>query len=282
MITVIITYYNTPYDQLKQAVDSVLNQTFSKIQFLLVDDGSQRHYEFEGVEQITLDHNVGQAEAQNIALSYARGEYLYFMDADDYIYRRTLELLMRTLIDTNADIAVGRYTQKADDNLGSGSDKPIIFDKRQVLMEICGFPFRAFNVTFNTVWNKLYRRKLFDDIKFPTGLTHNDTFTTHKLVWKAESIALLPMITYYYRFGGQIAGRNLYKTKDLILAHQARLQFLEEVVQDAELIRNEKGLLLYTMYRTYMEIKDETIKEDIQQLREEIKGMMNERDFIVR
>lgn len=279
MITVIMTYHNTSYEHLKQAVESVLNQSFSKIQFLLVDDGSQQHYEFEGVEQITLDHNVGQSEAQNIGLSHARGEYLYFMDADDYIYHRTLELLLRTLINTNANIAVGRYTRDTGVILGSGFETPIMYSKRQVLNEICGFPFRLLNVTFNTIWNKLYRRELFDDIKFPTGFTPNDTFVMHKLVWKAEDIVLMPIITYHYRVGGQLAGKHLYKTKDLILAHQARLQFLQDVVQDEALIENEKYMLLYTLRQTYNEIKDETLQEDIRALSTELKGRTHERNL---
>lgn len=282
MITVIMTYYNTPYEKLKQAVDSVLNQSYEKVQFLLVDDGSQQHYEFEGVEQITLDHNVKQAEAQNIGLSHAKGEYLYFMDSDDYIYRRTLELLLRTLINTNANIAVGRYTRDTEVILGSGFETPIMYNRHQVLNEICGFPFRLLNVTFNTIWNKLYRRNLFDDIKFPTGLAHNDTFMMHKLVWKAEDIALMPIITYHYRVGGQIAGMNLYKTKDLILAHQARLQFLQDVVQDEALIENEKCMLLYTLRQTYKEIKDEALQDDINALSTELKGKMHERNSNIR
>ena len=254
MISIIMTYYNTPYDKIKQAVDSVLKQTYKDYQFIIIDDGSESNKDVDNYiqlnqqrELIRLDYNVGQSEAQNIALTYAQGDYLYFLDADDYIYERTLEILLKA----NADISVAKYTRDERIELGSGNDDIRVIDKYQALRVICQYSPTASMVTFNAIWNKLYRRKVFEGIKFPTGLTHNDTFTTHKLFWNADKITYIPVVTYFYRYGGNIAGHNLYNNQDMMLAHEARLQFLKDNVQDNDIILNEKGRLLTTMIRTY-------------------------------
>ena len=262
MISIIMTYYNTPYDKIKQAIDSVLIQTYKDYQFIIVDDGSESNKDIDDyvqsnpqIELIRLDHNIGQAEAQNIALIYARGDYLYFLDADDYIYERTLELLSKA----DADICVAKYTRDERVELGSGDNNIRTLDKYQVLRTLCQYTPTISSVMFNAIWNKLYHRKVFEGVKFPTGLTHNDTFITHKLLWNADKITYIPIVTYHYRIGGSIAGRKLYDNQDMILAHEARLQFLENNVHDEGIILNEKGRLLTTMVRTFYATKEQGI-----------------------
>lgn len=262
MTSIIMTYYNTSYDKIKQAIDSVLRQTYKDYQFIIVNDGSEPNKDIDNyiqsypnIELIKLDHNVGQAEAQNIALTYAQGDYLYFLDADDCIYERTLELLNKS----NADICVAKYTRDENIKLGDGDNNMRILDKYQVLRTLCQYTPTASSVMFNAIWNKLYHRKVFEGVKFPTGLTHNDTFTTHKLLWNADKIAYVPVITYFYRYGGNIAGYNLYNNQDMILAHEARLRFLENNIQDKSIILNEKGRLLTTMIRTFYATKEQSI-----------------------
>lgn len=235
MVSVIMTYYNTKLELLKEAIESVLNQTFTDVEFILVNDGSEYDKETDDYLKSLSDRtklinnqtNQGHSEARNIGMDNASGEYLFFIDSDDYIYPDTLSTLFKNLTRSNADISIGNFTHSNRRD----SEVVLEYTNVQALNILCRYSIAPVIMMlpkdqFNATWNKIYKRELFEGIRFPKGHTHDDTFTMHEIMWKANKIVFTPKMTYYYRLGGNIV--NKYP-RDMMLAHKARLDFVRKV-----------------------------------------------------
>ena len=289
MISVIMTYYNTPLEQLNCAMQSVISQRFKDIEFIIVDDGNEpntqvdsclngfisqwRLYRGDKIQLIHNGENKGHSESRNIGMDAAHGDYLYFIDSDDYILDNTLSILDQNIRGYRADISIGNFTRQTFE------ENPIpemrIYNKYQAISDICAYSDNAFvlsripQVALNATWNKLYKREVLEGIRFPSGRVRDDNATTHAIFWNCNKIIFTTLQTYFYRMGGKIAGDHLYENKDLILAHRDRLQFLQDNWNEEKVINNEKGWYLRTLVMTYLKMQDAEILTELQQFVED-------------
>ena len=275
MISVICTIYNTR-KYLKKCIESILDQTYNDIQIVLIDDGST-----DGSAEILDDYakrdtriklihqqNKGHSEARNVGLLASEGEYVYFVDSDDYIHPRTLEILYNNMITYDADVSVGNVSRRVP--LDVSNNRCRAFSNMEALHVIVdAVKVHYMNSTFLPMcatWNKIFKKSIFDNIKFPTGHVHDDNFTVHKIYYKAERIVLTSAITYFYtRNDNGIVAKGLYDD-DMILAYEDRIKFF----QDHSL--NELIPLTYqryeeVLYRTYMQKKDPALIPKMEALR---------------
>lgn len=285
MISVIMTYYNTPLDQLSCAVQSVMAQRYKDIEFIIVDDGNESNpiiddylhnfitqWEYQRGKTLQIVHNEenkGHSESRNIGMDTSHGDCLYFIDADDYMLDNTLLVLDQNMKGLKADISIGNFTRNVFE------DNPIPemkrYDKYQAISAICMYndsPYlisRIPQVALNATWNKLYKREVLEGIRFPTGRVRDDNATTHAIFWNCNKIIFTSLQTYYYRLGGNLAGEHLYENKDLIFAHRDRLQFLQDNWGDENVINHEKAWYLRTLLMTYLKIHDVDILSEMQQ-----------------
>lgn len=217
-ISVIVPVYKVE-KYLRKCVDSILAQTYKDFEVILVDDGSpdncgkicDEYAKKDKRIKVVHKENGGLSDARNVGIKNAKGEYLSFIDSDDYVSPDFLEVLYRLANQNNADISVCEAViVKEDQNAQFNNiEKYELMDKNLALVEMIYF--RKFSV--NT-WNKLYKKELFDEILFPKGLLYEDLATTYKLVDKSNKVVYTPAKLYaYVQRGGSIMGQTGYKMK---------------------------------------------------------------------
>ena len=210
LISVIVPVYNVQ-NYLKRCVDSLLNQSYTQLDIILVNDGST-----DGSGPICEDlarqdkrirvfhqENAGVSAARNFALRQAQGDYVTFVDSDDFVEESYLEHLYTALHKNDADIAICNFTSFNEERQSflfflKSED---YFEKIYTVQEWLGQETMArYNMylvfAFSTL--KLFKRELFEGIYFPLHRVREDDATIYKLYLKAKRIAYINEGTYYY------------------------------------------------------------------------------------
>lgn len=204
MISVIIPVYNSK-TFLKECINSVLNQTYKEFELLLIDDGSNDGSEIicdkyaKKDNRIKVYHkkNEGIARTRNFGLSKAKGDFIAFIDSDDYVLPDYLKKLLYAIEITNSDIAFCyskrfRNLNKID-KINWGETIIINKTKKDIIKGL-------FSTTEHmAVWCKLYKRKLLNNILFPLINNAEDVDFNSRVYIKAEKFVLIPEFLYYWR-----------------------------------------------------------------------------------
>ena len=204
LISVIIPVYKVE-KYLDKCIQSVINQTYSNLEIILVDDGSPDNCPqlcddwANKDERIKVIHkkNGGLSDARNAGLDIATGEYIAFVDSDDYIESDMYECLLDKIIKTQSQMAICNFEYvDTDGNITTlntmGQD--CCFSSRQILADWCGNDL----VYYVVVWNKLYSRKCWENIRFPVGKIHEDNFVMYKLFFTCNRIVCSKTKKYNY------------------------------------------------------------------------------------
>lgn len=204
IISVIVPVYNTE-SYLRECIESLIEQTICNYEILLIDDGSEDNSKHicdqysENYEFIRTFHkqNGGLSSARNLGLRKAKGNYIAFVDSDDIVVPDFLEKMYRNAICFNADIvqaAIFRIDVNGKKGRFIGKDKGITNGKVCLERLVEGQ-----ELGYSVVWNKLYRRELWEHIFFPKGRLHEDMYVNYKVYAKAQNVVLLPYGLYGYR-----------------------------------------------------------------------------------
>lgn len=208
LISVIIPIYKVE-KYLKQCIDSILNQTYKHIEIILVDDGSpdkcgkicDEYANKDNRIRVIHKSNGGLSDARNCGIKIARGDYIIFVDSDDYINEEMCEKLLFYAITYKVDIVSCNFSYVYNNQLKENNmsiNEKIFFDSgRNILKKY----FFDYSVDLNVVWNKIYKKELFfisEKIFFPKGKYYEDNFTVYKLYNKAKKVILLNEVLYYY------------------------------------------------------------------------------------
>lgn len=198
MISVIIPMYNAS-EYILSCVSSVIEQTIKDFEIILVDDGSTDN-SLELVRQINdsrlhvfLKANGGPSDSRNYGLSVAKGEYITFVDSDDIVSENYLEYLLIGAKKGDASISITSFSRNRV------MKKPVyketrFFSRDQALKQLfCD------NLYGMSLWGKLFKKELFDGLKFPVGKYYEDMFVMDIVFNKAGKIAFSPVETYFYR-----------------------------------------------------------------------------------
>ena len=200
-ISIIVPIYKVePY--LRKCLDSIVNQTYQNLEIILIDDGSPDRCgeicdEYAAKDgRITVIHktNGGLSSARNAGLDAATGEYIGFVDSDDWIEMDMYEYLLSNVLSKNADICIcGRYEEYENKFFIKRYLGEELLNKEDAVCALL-----KNDLIQNFVWDKLWRRKLFDNICFPVGRTYEDLAIVHRLFERAEVILCLPEAKYHY------------------------------------------------------------------------------------
>ena len=229
-ISVIVTIYNTE-KYLNRCVESILNQTFSDFELILVDDGSQDNCGKICDDYAKRDNRVNVIHKQNGGLSEARNygiewalknsdsEWITFIDSDDWVHPKYHELLLNAAVDKNTDISICNY--KTTDG------KKEIFNKNSTNAEL--WSVEDFWIQHNTnaviACGKLYKKGNFINLRYPVGKLHEDEFTTHKVLFKYEKVAYLNQELYYYFTNPEGITKSKWTPKRLVAIEAVINQF---------------------------------------------------------
>lgn len=208
-VSVIVPIYNQQ-DYLRQCIESILNQSHQNLEVYLIDDGStdssgsicEEYQAKDSRVKVVHKSNGGLSDARNAGLERCRGQYILFVDSDDFIRVDMIEKLLASIETEHADIAVcdcyltdkdGELLKKQNrgisDTVYTGEE--ILRFKVDILLEDLWLLVVA--------WNKLYRRSLFNRVRFPKGKIHEDEYIFCKIYRQATTVSCISDKLYYYR-----------------------------------------------------------------------------------
>lgn len=235
LISVIVPVYKVE-KYLKRCIDSILEQTFTDYDLILVDDGSQDNSgcicdEYAKTDQrIYVIHktNGGLSDARNAGIDWAlkncNSKWLTFIDSDDWVHPQYLEKMISSAEATDCSICIVQYhkTNALEKyNISSAIDYHVINTEQ----------FYCSNTANATVaWGKLYKISDFETIRFPVGRLHEDEYTTYKILFKYTEIVYIDEPLYYYFVNPSSIMGSQWKPKrlDLLDAIEENLVFFSE------------------------------------------------------
>ena len=248
LISVIVPIYNVaPY--LDRCVSSLVNQTYRNLEILLVDDGSTDESgqiaDAWGAREprIVVFHKEhgGPSSARNYAIDRAQGQYLSFVDSDDFVDETFIQVLYETLVSANAQISVVGFQRFTD-------EKDIVVDRTRKWKTKVFEGENVMRYLFNreagdVVWNKLFARELFDGIRFPVGRLHEDVGTTCFLFGKCARLAARPAPLYFYfqRAGSIVHTYSVKHLEHNWEMHHRKYQYIKQCYPD--LLDNDLALI---------------------------------------
>lgn len=224
-ISVIVPVYNSERF-LQRCLDSILNQTFSDFELILIDDGSTDSSgkicdDFKCKDKrIIVCHqdNQGSAVARNNAIAMAKGEYLAFVDSDDYIHPRYLEILSYIARQRDADIVVCSFAKGLEESFKWNSYEIINPDSYGAYKGDVFFKDfeKKESLKIWVLWDKLFRRECFNGIKMPAGRVYQDNAVIYRILFAADKVIDTDFILYYYYANeNSTTSRNKFKISRL-------------------------------------------------------------------
>jgi glycosyltransferase involved in cell wall biosynthesis len=202
LISIIVPVYNNDI-YLNKCIDSILKQTYRNIEIILINDGStdnsgkicEEYVAKDDSIKIIHQQNKGVSVARNNGLAIAKGEYIGFVDGDDYIKEDMFEYLLNLLEQNSADISMCNY-YSFDDNKISVKN---VFKKDLIVLSSNNALEMIFTSLAFSCWNKLFKRKLFENELFETDISMGeDLYIIFKLFCKSKNIVVGNEIKYYY------------------------------------------------------------------------------------
>ena len=269
LISVIVPAYNVE-KYIKTCLDSLINQTYSNFEIIVINDGSTdqtekilNEYESNPKIRIFSQKNGGLSAARNQGLNLANGELVCFIDSDDSVKSDYLEKLAAPFFeDSNIDITVCGYQEKFENSEINHVLKSQKITGAQATKDLL-IKQQDFNIL---AWNKLYRKKLFSNnhIEYPAGQIHEDNLTTYKLFSHAQKVFYISDVLYIYQRTHSEITKNLYSKEKTLKRLQVKEQMAIEAgqyLQDPNLkLSAEVALLL-----AYFAFLDHAISRQINQ-----------------
>ena len=289
LISIIVPIYNVEL-YLKECIESIINQTYKNIEIILIDDGSpdncgaicDEYAKKDNRIKVIHKENEGVSAARNTGIESCRGEYISFIDADDFVHPDFINDLYSVIDENNSDISFCdfyRYETGAKiPTMEKKESRLVCYDKFEMLKKINQHNFTNFTV------DKLYKRDIFDVIRFPAGRSYfEDASIIYKIIDMFDKIYGTSRKLYYYRDNPNSAMRkkfnkskfyffnmieekmDYYKKKDYVNCYIDTIKaYIERIimfnnqmhmdgVDSNELIKinSEKFVSIYPEYKKY-------------------------------
>ena len=275
LISIIVPIYNTE-KYLDQCVQSILTQTYTNLEVILVDDGStdnspemcDEYARRDSRVRVIHQKNAGQALAHNAGLEAAHGELIAFVDSDDFILPEMYEKLYSLMITHDADVSLGELEPVDEDgNIIINPDSRMKMIS-EVLTNEQAIDRLLTNERYGFLWNRLHKAEIFKDIRFPAGNRHDDTASAHRIFWASRRTAVTDEAFYMYRRrANSVMGKirhskfNLKRVQDLAYIYNDRQHFFLEIGRPewAEIaLRNYVNIVKRAMRKVnYMQYREE-------------------------
>lgn len=239
---------------MERCMDSILAQSYSNIEVILVNDGSpddcgemaEAYQEKDARVRVIHKENGGLSDARNVGVEMVTGIFTMFVDSDDWIYPTMIEKMVHYSQDYEADIVQSAFFYAYDDELFidnryvTDESNPICLDNRALMYELV-----RNKIVKNFAWGKLYKTALIKDIPFEKGVLFEDVFWAHQVMHQVKKYVIIHQPFYYYlQRDDSIVATYSPKNLDMLKGLQERHQFIEEFYE--ELTEESYQLILET------------------------------------
>ena len=255
-ISIIIPAYNVE-KYISRCIDSVLKQTYSNLEIILVDDGSKDksghicdiYKEKDSRIKVIHKENGGLSDARNYGIREAQGEYIVFIDSDDYVDSNYIEELYNLVIKDNVDMAITSHKiigKKVKFKYEKSKFKEL---KEKILDRM------LYDEDIDvSAWGKIYNKKLFKNVEFPKGRLYEDAATFYKLVDQCDYISVNNIPTYNYVIRSNSISQNSFSIKkmDLIKSTEEMTEFIKNKYPN--LINGCKRRLMFSYLSTLTQL----------------------------
>ncbi len=253
LVSIIVPVYNVE-NYLERCLNSIVAQTYKNMEIILVNDGSKdnskeickKFQKSDNRIKYIEQENQGLSAARNNGLNASKGKYVIFIDSDDFVNINFVKELYMALINTNSDIAICNYKKVFDSTVD-------MYKKDNGLIQSFTGKNKFYNLyndksTITTVaWNKIYKREIFKNTKYPVGKVHEDEFVIYDVLNNAKKITYTSCEYYYYfQRENSITAKYNKKRLDILEAFDNRLKVFSNT--------NEKMLYSYTLYNYFYQL----------------------------
>ncbi len=233
-ISIIVPIYRVE-KYLGKCIESILAQTFKDFEVILVDDGSPdrcgdicEEYALKDSRiKVLHKENGGLSDARNAGIEIAQGEYLAFIDSDDYVAPDMYDALYCLAQEYHADMVICNavLVDEVAEAIYKDCSDIYVMNSEEALKQMIFKRLFAVNA-----WNKIYRRELFSKIRYPKGMLYEDFATTYKLIDCCNNIVYTPSEKYaYVQRSGSIMGQTGYRMKsDKVIIASEMIDYLQE------------------------------------------------------
>ena len=243
-ISIIIPIYNVQ-DYLPKCLDTVFAQEIPDTEVILVNDGSTdqsveicKDYQKQHPDIIIVNKkNGGLSDARNVGTSYATGEYIYYLDSDDWLAPAALQMLYDFAKTNNCEVVQGGfyYAYKEhcllDERYVKANADAFVLSREEAMRELI-----QNHYVKNFAWGKLYKTDIVKKYLFPKGKFFEDSFWQHRIIHECNSYGVVPTPLYYYRQReGGISGMFSLRNMDLLIGNEERLGFIRKHYPNLEL-----------------------------------------------
>lgn len=223
LISIIVPIYNVA-DYLDECVFSLVNQTYKNIEIILIDDGStdasgtmcDKWKKLDKRIKVIHTNNYGVSHARNAGLDIAKGDYIGFVDGDDWLEKETYELLLREIIDKGTDVAGGGYIRENEKgsyvDLRKENARTLLRD--DIIQEVfsCNIP----KLLFWELCDKLIKKELVTKVRFDEKIhSSEDMLFFWQVMKKCKSFSFLPLYKYHYRMRKGSAIHSMISPKSI-------------------------------------------------------------------
>lgn len=198
LVSVIVPVYKAE-KYLEKCVESIINQTYKNLEIILVDDGSPDNCpamcdEFTKRDsRIKVFHkkNGGQASARNLAINNSNGDYICFVDSDDFIKNNYVKRMLDAIINSNSDLCCSGFTFTNEDNTKTYDSCPNVKNDTIIKKDIVTYYYTKYYASFLQVTNKLYKFSLFKNIRFAEGYIYEDLEINLHLIHQCKKMIII-------------------------------------------------------------------------------------------
>ena len=312
-MSVIIPVYNKE-KYVTKTIESVLNQTYKNLEIIIINDASTDNskaicesFKDERIVMINNPKNLGAGATRNLGLSKVTGDFISFVDADDYICEDYYETLYKMIEDNNADIAECDFRRVKDYNFDFAkpeNEEIRITNNVEKLKELYSEDEDEYVKTV-VIWNKIYKKELFNGVQYPIGTWLDDEYVTYKLIYPAKKIASTNRVMYAYLQTDSSIMRSGYKERrvyDILWSYEQAYYFFKEKgnkeLEQTVLLKHEfycielaqktiksdamtdKDGVIYSIKKnfeekaTFVDMSDEKIRKKIEDIRQEVYSIL--------
>lgn len=234
LISVVVPVYNVE-KYLQKCIDSIINQTYKKIEIILVNDGStdnslsicNEYKKTDSRIQVIDKKNGGLSSARNVGIKFSKGKYICFVDADDYLEHNFVEKLYNKIINNKCDISICNFVYDFENGKSkiryNNSLENYLMNSSEAILQLNNYKYFDMSAC-----SKMFKKELFSDIRFPEGKFCEDYYVMYLLFDKADKIVYFcdPLYHYFQRVGSITKDKKL--KYDFIHAAYEQMTFVEK------------------------------------------------------